>query len=431
MRVRVLVLAVLSAVLLVVPAWPAVAAPANDNFANATTVPPSGMDVVAQTGAATREAGEPNHAGIANAVSVWYRWTPDVDAAGHIQFYWWDDPSAIAVYTGSSLGTLKLVGDSRSCQPHRSADDSGDRWGACVWFTAFANTTYRIAIVPKEDWVDTLNVEIGARACTVEGSSDVDLLDVTSSRDIVCGFGGDDIIYADGPVDDLDDEYAIDEDMILGGPGNDTINYSGAPAGVIVDVNVGVVRTPSLNSQREMFAEIGNVTGSSYSDRLDGNSSANTLSGGRGTDVLNGGAGADLLRGGNGVDNVAGNEGNDALYGGPSNDLLFPGAGDDVLWGESGTDGVSYKGAPSGITLDLATRAASGWGADVLNGIENAIGSAFADVLRGSTAQNMLSGGGGADTLRTNDGIAGDTANGGPGTDSCTTDSGDVRISCP
>ena len=182
---------------------------------------------------------------------------------------------------------------------------------------------------------------------------------------------------------------------------------------------------------REIFAEIGDVVGSPFADRLDGNANVNTLTGGIGNDVLNGYGGGDLLQGGGGLDKIAGHEGHDALYGGRGRDLLFPGAGDDVVRGEGNLDTVSYAGAPTGVTVDLATLAATGWGSDVLSRIENAVGSSFADVLRGSSAPNLLWGMGGADTLRTDDGIAGDTADGGPGTDSCTTDPGDGRISCP
>ena len=432
MRVRALTVFLLLALVLTAFQGAALAAPVNDDFADAIRIGTAGDAFSGQSRGATREAGEPNHAGISGATSVWYRWTPADNRAGHTQLFGYSFAMAVAVYTGTSVSTLKEVGNSSACTPY-STTDSGDYYGPCVWFTAFANTTYHVAVVGiPDDPNGGFSLGLGGEACTVEGSGGNDVLEVTSAVDYVCGFGGNDVIYADGPVDDLYPPNERQEDVILGGPGKDTLNYSGAASPVRVVVARGVTTMPALTADhREIFAEIGDVVGSPFADRLDGNANMNTLSGGRGTDVLNGRAGADLLRGGNGVDTLAGNEGDDALYGGPSNDRLFPGAGDDVLWGETGTDAVSYKGAPSGITLDLATRAASGWGADVLNGIEIAYGSSFADVLRGSAAQNMLFGKGGADTLRTDDGIAGDTADGGPWQDSCTTDSGDVRISCP
>jgi Ca2+-binding RTX toxin-like protein len=433
MRVRISAVFVLLAINLIGVQGLASAAPVNDDFADAIVIPSGGGDFVGQAGGATRQTGEPNHAGISGATSVWFRWTPtQANLAGHVELFNSSDAIAVAVYTGSSVSTLKEIGNSSSCTPNITAGGPGVGAGPCVWFTASSDTTYRIAVVPSSDPTSAFSLSVGGEPCSIRGTEGNDLLEVTSALDVVCGFGGNDAIFADGPIDDLGDQDQRQEDVILGGAGKDTLNYSGAPSAVLVLVGRGVTTMPGLTADhREIFAEIGDVVGSPFADRLDGNANTNTLTGGRGTDRLNGGAGADLLRGGNGVDTLAGNEGDDALYGGPSNDRLYPGAGDDVLWGETGTDGVSYKGAPSGITLDLATRAASGWGADVLNGIEIAYGSSFADVLRGSTAQNMLFGRGGADTLRTNDGIAGDTADGGPGTDACTTDSGDVRISCP
>src|SRR5947209_6993540 len=55
-------------------------APANDNFANAWTI--SGVLVTTNgtTFGASKEAGEPNHAGNGGARSVWFNWTAPATA---------------------------------------------------------------------------------------------------------------------------------------------------------------------------------------------------------------------------------------------------------------------------------------------------------------------------------------------------------------
>jgi len=430
LRVRGLTVLLLVAMLPALLPRAALAAPVNDDFADAIAIPSGGGVVQGESGGATREPGEPHHAGIANATSVWFRWIPTgADRAGHVELVDGSAASAIAVYTGSAIGTLKLVGNSSNCTPNVTSDDPGA--GPCVWFTAVAGTTYRIAIVPSSDPTSSFSLRVEGRSCTVEGTDGNDELQVTAALDIVCGFGGSDVIQADGPVDDLGDPDERQEDVILGGPGADTVEYGGAPSVVFVDLEHEITTLPALNANREVVAEIGNAVGTHGADRLDGTDGPNALSGGAGNDVLNGRAGGDLLLAGGGVDRVSGHEGDDTLYGGRGIDLFFPGPGDDVLFGEGNRDTVSYRGAPNGVVVDLAAGTAVGWGADELHGVENAIGSGFRDVLRGSPAVNLMWGKGGADTIRTDDGVAGDTADGGAGSDTCLTDPGDTRVSCP
>ena len=65
------------AVLLIgVPAWSfRQAAPANDNFANAIVLTGNTLTTSGSNVAATKEAGEPNHAGNSGGASVWWSWT--------------------------------------------------------------------------------------------------------------------------------------------------------------------------------------------------------------------------------------------------------------------------------------------------------------------------------------------------------------------
>ena len=121
------------------------AAPANDHFADAEAL--SGEPPIANFGNnqdATKEAGEPNHAGDPGGHSVWYSWTATYSGPVGISTCTFLVDTVLAVYTGSSVNALTPVasnddGDGSSC---------GFRDGK-VEFTATAGTTYRIAVDGK------------------------------------------------------------------------------------------------------------------------------------------------------------------------------------------------------------------------------------------------------------------------------------------
>jgi len=67
--------------------------------------------------------------------------------------------------------------------------------------------------------------------------------------------------------------------------------------------------------------------------------------------------------------------------------------------GGAGYDRVGFSLAPTGVTVDLDSGVATGWGADELVSIELALGSAFDDHLIGNSGPNSLRGGEGDDLL--------------------------------
>ncbi|MBX3481148.1 MAG: hypothetical protein KF842_12175 [Caulobacter sp.] len=94
-------------------------------------------------------------------------------------------------------------------------------------------------------------------------------------------------------------------------------------------------------------------------------------------------AGADIIHAGGGADYIEGSAGADQLDGG------------------AGSDTVDYTFSDAAVTVNLTTnRNLGGWAAgDTLIAIENIIGSSFNDFLAGDGADNILSGGLGADTV--------------------------------
>ncbi len=93
------------------------------------------------------------------------------------------------------------------------------------------------------------------------------------------------------------------------------------------------------------------------------------------------------------------------LSGRDGNDTLVGRGGNDTLNGGPGVDTAHYAGSTEGITVNLATRPATGgWGTDTIIAAENVIATAFNDVLTGDSDPNLLAGLGGDDVLDGGDG---------------------------
>ncbi|MFT3728244.1 MAG: calcium-binding protein [Terricaulis sp.] len=141
---------------------------------------------------------------------------------------------------------------------------------------------------------------------------------------------------------------------------------------------------------------------------IDGNDQTNDISGSQQGDIIHGGGGDDFL---------VGNGGLDLIDGGDGDDLLEGDAGADVLIGGAGADTVRYENSAAAVLVDLTAGIGAGGDAqgDTLSGVENLIGSAFDDTLKGDGGANSLSGGDGNDVLI---GAAGaDALDGGAGVD--------------
>lgn len=140
-----------------------VPAPVNDNFANAAWVKP--LEYLddpnrpvrewnvgnSWTKNATKEPGEPNHAGNSGGASVWYKWTVPYSGAFTVStsysFLTDHENTLLAVYTGSQVDQLSLVAANDDLPPERSAlfqpSPSKLSW---LTFNASAGVTYYIAV---------------------------------------------------------------------------------------------------------------------------------------------------------------------------------------------------------------------------------------------------------------------------------------------
>lgn len=116
--------------------------PANDNFAFAFTVSGAQGSTNGFNIRATKETGEPDHAGNAGGASIWYNWTAPTNGSVTFDTIGSAFDTLLAVYTGTSVSGLTSVGSD-----HGSAGNGASR----VTFTATSGTTYRIAIDGFDD----------------------------------------------------------------------------------------------------------------------------------------------------------------------------------------------------------------------------------------------------------------------------------------
>ena len=196
-------------------------------------------------------------------------------------------------------------------------------------------------------------------------------------------------------------------DIINGGSGSDTADFSDKSSALTITLNAGK-STVNVDGETVTLISIENLKGGSGSDKLTGNSAANVLAGGSGNDVLKGGAGSDILEGGDGSDTADFSDKTTALtitlntssttvqMGSESDTLisienLIAGSGNDTLIGDSSAN--ILNGGLGNDTL-------SGGGGD-----DQLIGGAGNDILLGGDGSDVLVGGSGNDTLDGGSGI--------------------------
>jgi hypothetical protein len=123
------------------------AAPSNDNFVDAQVLTglnsPPGSPILGYTTNATAEAGEPAHAGIPAAHSIWYRWIAADTGLFSFTTSGSSFDTTLGIYTGGSVSTLTEV----------ASNDDSARFDLTsrVVFHADAGTEYFIAIDGKNN----------------------------------------------------------------------------------------------------------------------------------------------------------------------------------------------------------------------------------------------------------------------------------------
>lgn len=116
---------------------PCITPPRNDNFSSAQLVSGATAFILAGNSCASKEPGEPLHAGNAGGHSCWYRWMAPATGPVVISTEGSTFDTLLAVYLGNDLSALSL---------EASNNDDGDDRISRVSFDATAGLEYSIAI---------------------------------------------------------------------------------------------------------------------------------------------------------------------------------------------------------------------------------------------------------------------------------------------
>ncbi len=208
---------------------------------------------------------------------------------------------------------------------------------------------------------------------------------------------------------------------ILGGAGNDTLSGSNFTDNIDGEAGDDFIQGGSGSDILAGGADNDTIYGGSGADNADGglgddsilgNSGKDTLFGNDGADIIIGGGGRDSIRGGNGADIIRGDRGPDSLFGEAGDDTISGGAGKDSISGGDNADSLVGNGGSDGINAGAGADMVKGLGGvDTILGFtgnDTLNGGAAGDVLIGGDDDDDLTGAGGTDTLA-GGGEAGDT----------------------
>jgi serralysin len=189
-----------------------------------------------------------------------------------------------------------------------------------------------------------------------QGNADANIIRGGVGRDVLIGFGGNDVLYGGAGL----------ANELYGGTGDDYYVVEAADT-IVENAGEGI---DTVESRLNTFALRVNVE--------------------------------NLVFAGTGDFNGIGNASDNRIEGGAGNDRLVGAAGTDTLVGGAGRDVADYSGAAAGVVVRLDRNQASNDGdgaSDVLSGIEDVRGSAFSDLLYGDASSNTLWGGESRDVL--------------------------------
>jgi alpha-tubulin suppressor-like RCC1 family protein len=128
-------------------------APTNNNFANATTISGSSIQLSGTNVAASAESGEPANAGEPATHTVWWKWTAPSAGAVTVTTLGSNFDTILGVYTGSAVSTLNLIGSNDDV-------DSGTVRTSAFSFTAVSGTTYYFVVDGWDGYMGTIRINL-------------------------------------------------------------------------------------------------------------------------------------------------------------------------------------------------------------------------------------------------------------------------------
>lgn len=146
-----------------------------------------------------------------------------------------------------------------------------------------------------------------------------DKVDGAAGNDAISTGSGDDAVQAGDGNDLIIGGSGEGNDTYNGGTGIDTVKYTSAKDGIIVNLSAKTNQATSVSPGDaarigvDQIALVENVIAGNFNDQVIGNTAANTLDGEDGNDLIRGEKGNDILIGGRGSDTLIGGAGNEVF----------------------------------------------------------------------------------------------------------------------
>lgn len=351
----------------------ATAAPANDNFVSATAISSANGSQVGNNLSATKEVGEPAHAGNTGGRSIWFAWTAPEDGVYVFDTLPSSFDTTLAVYSGSGVDALTEVASnddapgldsSRSLMVFSASKDMvyavavdgfGGKGGRVVlrWRHGVSNDLF--------DSAQALTGQVGSHGGTnVNATIELDepspaalgasvWYEWTAPANGLVKFSTRGsrfdtalAVYTGTNVASLTEVASNDDDPQLGCCSS-FVGFE-AVAGTSYRVAVGGF---SWDQGSFTLSWSPLIIGTSGNDTLVGSSGVEEIRSLRGNDVIRGLGGADVILSGPGNDRSLGGAGNDILIDFQGLDLLFGGSGADLIAAVDGREGTSSTVDPA------------------------------------------------------------------------------------
>jgi hypothetical protein len=237
---------------------PVAALPFADDFAyRGSTNGLSGVGSGSNTNA-TRQTSEPNHAGKYGNHSVWLQWTAPANGVATVSTRGSSFDTLLAVYTGTSLGSLTLVA--------ANDDEGGGRFSSQVQFNATANINYIIAV----DGLASANGDIVLSWNLVTNVARIPKI-ITQPADVTVSPGSNAIFSVSATCNtNLSYQWYFNDSLAISGATNNSLTVSnvGLP-------NVGLYRVAVTSAagqtvvSEEASLEIGSLAGAHSFDKFE------------------------------------------------------------------------------------------------------------------------------------------------------------------